>query len=97
MVTLTGMANPGQKVDFKTGFQVDLPVNSGMYEYVVNGVDYPLRHERIHLLAIICGGRDRWTSTAIAGRPPQLVFYNRPVDMQLARSDPLMFLDAFRL
>lgn len=40
-VILTGTANPGQTVDFLTSFQMKLPVNSGKYEYVANGVEIP--------------------------------------------------------
>ena len=48
-VTLTGTANPGQKVDFQTSFQMDLPVNSGTYEYVANGVDIPQKPNRFEV------------------------------------------------
>ena len=48
-VTLTGTANPGQKVDFQTSFQMDLPVNSGNYEYVANGVDIPQKPNRFEV------------------------------------------------
>jgi len=52
IVTLTGTANPGQKVDFQTSFQMDLPVNSGMYEYVANGVDIPQKPNRFEVAAV---------------------------------------------
>lgn len=48
-VTLTGTANPGQKVDFQTSFQMDLPVNSGTYEYVASGVDIPQKPNRFEV------------------------------------------------
>ena len=48
-VTLTGTANPGQKVDFQTSFQMDLPVNSGRYEYLANGVDIPQKPNRFEV------------------------------------------------
>ena len=51
IVTLTGTANPGQKVDFQTSFQMDLPVNSGMYEYVANDVDIPQKPNRFEVAA----------------------------------------------
>ena len=50
-VTLTGTANPGQKVDFQTSFQMDLPVNSGKYEYVANGVDIPQKPNQFAVTA----------------------------------------------
>jgi hypothetical protein len=50
-VTLTGTANPGQKVDFQTSFQMDLPVNSGMYEYIANGVIIPQKPNRFEVAA----------------------------------------------
>lgn len=40
-VTLTGRANPGQDVEFRTSFQLSLPVNSGRYEYQASGVEIP--------------------------------------------------------
>lgn len=40
-VTLTGTANPGQEVEFKTSFQMNLPVTSGRYEYEASGVEVP--------------------------------------------------------
>lgn len=50
-VTLTGTANPGQKVDFQTSFQMDLPVNSGRYEYVATGVNIPQKPNRFEVSA----------------------------------------------
>jgi hypothetical protein len=40
-VTITGTANPGQEVEFKTSFQMSLPVASGKYEYESSGVEVP--------------------------------------------------------
>jgi hypothetical protein len=50
-VTLTGTANPGQKVDFQTSFQMDLPVNSGKYEYLATGVDIPQKPNQFAVTA----------------------------------------------
>jgi hypothetical protein len=50
-VTLTGTSNPGQKVDFQTSFQMDLPVNSGKYEYEANGVQIPQKPNKFAVTA----------------------------------------------
>jgi hypothetical protein len=50
-LTLTGTADPGQMVDFQTSFQMDLPVNSGKYEYVATGVDIPQKPNQFAVTA----------------------------------------------
>jgi hypothetical protein len=40
-VTITGTANPGKEVEFRTSFQMSLPVASGRYEYESSSVEVP--------------------------------------------------------
>ena len=50
-VTISGSSNPGQEVKFRSSFSLDLPVQSGRYEYVASGVEIPQKPNKFSVTA----------------------------------------------